>query len=43
MEKLLNGDSIEVTGNLAKALVAKSWWRVKKSLGRDSVIGKQYS
>jgi hypothetical protein len=37
-EKLLSGDGIVVTGNLARALVAKPWWRVKKSFGRDLVI-----
>jgi hypothetical protein len=34
---------IKVTGNLARALVAKPSWRVKKSSGRDLVIGMQYS
>jgi hypothetical protein len=43
MEKLLSGDGIEVTGDLARVLVAKPWWQVKKSPGRDSVTGKQYS
>jgi hypothetical protein len=43
MEKLLSEDDIEVTGNLARALVAKPSWRVKKSPGRDLVTGKQYS
>jgi hypothetical protein len=42
MEKLLSGGDIEVTGDLVRALVAKPWWRVKKSPGRDSVIRKQY-
>jgi hypothetical protein len=41
-KKLHSGDSIEVTGNLARVLVAKPWWRVKKSSGRDSVTRKQY-
>jgi hypothetical protein len=41
MEKLLSGDGIEVTRDLARALVAKPWWQVKKSSGRDSVTGKQ--
>jgi hypothetical protein len=40
-EKLLSRDGIEVTGDLARVLVAKLWWRVKKSSGRDSVTGKQ--
>jgi hypothetical protein len=43
MEKLLSGDGIEVTGNLAWALVAKPLWQVKKCTGRDLAIGKQYS
>jgi hypothetical protein len=43
MEKLLNGDGIEVTGDLATALVAKYWWRVKKSPRRYQVTWKQYS
>jgi hypothetical protein len=40
VEKLLTRDGIEVTEDLARALVAKAWWRVKKSSGRDSVTGK---
>jgi hypothetical protein len=43
LEKLLSGDGIEVTENLARVLVAKPWRRVKKSPERDLVIGKQYS
>jgi hypothetical protein len=30
VQKFLSGDGIEVTGNLAKVLVAKPWWRVKE-------------
>jgi hypothetical protein len=40
VEKLLSGEGIDVIGNLARALVAKPYWRVKKSSGRDSVTGK---
>jgi hypothetical protein len=40
MEKLLVGDGIDMTRNLARAFMVKSWWRVKKSSGRDSVTGK---
>jgi hypothetical protein len=43
MEKLLSGDDIKVTGDLAWALVAKLLWHVKKSTGRYLVTGKQYS
>jgi hypothetical protein len=43
MEKLVSGDGIEVTGDLMRVLAAKPWWQVKKSPGRDLVIGKQYS
>jgi hypothetical protein len=40
IEKFISGDGIEVIGDLARALVGKPWWRVKKSPARDSVIGK---
>jgi hypothetical protein len=30
VEKLLSGDGIEMTADLARALVAEHWWRVKK-------------
>jgi hypothetical protein len=43
VEKLLSGDGIEVTGDLAWALVANPLWQVKKSSGRDLVTGKKYS
>jgi hypothetical protein len=42
VEKLLIEEGVEVTGDLARALVAKPWWRVK-SPERDSVTGKHYS
>jgi hypothetical protein len=43
VEKLVSGDGIEVTGDLAWALVAKPLWQVKKSSGRDLMTKKQYS
>jgi hypothetical protein len=43
MEKLPSGDGIKVTVDLARALVTKAWWQVKKSPERDSVTRKQYS
>jgi hypothetical protein len=42
LEKLLSGDGIEVAGDLARVLTAKSWWRVKKSSEKDLVAEKEY-
>jgi hypothetical protein len=42
VEKFLSKDNIKVIGDLARALVAKPSWRIKKSSGRDSVTGKHY-
>jgi hypothetical protein len=38
VEKIFSGDGIRWSGTWREP-----WWRVKKSLGKDSLTGKQYS